>query len=118
MVDREFQTTLDDIRRSRPLHVNYDVMLPVRSLSRQEMLRRIQAPGAYNLDPLHMFYLLKEKMRASDFFYKINKDNDGGVTKNELNLLFQVFCEGLGVFLGGGGEIIVMGLFAGLKAIN
>ncbi|XP_070198567.1 leucine-rich repeat-containing protein 74A-like [Littorina saxatilis] len=89
VVDRDFQTILEEIRTTRPLHVNYDLMLPVKALSRDEMMRRIQAPGAYNLDPLHMFYLLKQKMRASDFFYKINKDNDGGVSRDELNLLFQ-----------------------------
>ena len=95
MVDRDFETILDDIRKTRLLHVNYDVILPVRSTSREEMLRRIQAPGAYNLDPLHMFFLLKEKMRASDFFYKINKDKDGGVSRDELNLLFQVYAISL-----------------------
>ncbi|PVD34390.1 hypothetical protein C0Q70_05662 [Pomacea canaliculata] len=89
VVDRDFQAILDDVRKTRHLQVNYDIILPVKSLSREEMLRRIQAPGAYNLDPLHMFYLLKEKMRASDFFHKINKDNNEGVCREELNLLFQ-----------------------------
>ena len=92
VVDRDFQAILDDIRLTRPFHVNYDLILPVKAVSRDEMLRRIQAPGTYNLDPLHMFFLLKEKMRASDFFYKINKDNDKGVSRDELDLLFQVSC--------------------------
>ena len=37
-----------------------------------------------------MFLLLKHKMRASDFFHKLNKDGDAGVRRDELNMLFQV----------------------------
>lgn len=90
VVDRDFQSILDDIRHTRCLLVNYDLILPVKAVSREEMLKRIQAPGAYNLDPLHMFFLLKEKMRASDFFHKINKDNNEGVSRQELHMLFMV----------------------------
>nr|KAG5706331.1 hypothetical protein BaRGS_026113 [Batillaria attramentaria] len=88
VVDRDFQGILDDINQTRRLHVKYDIILPVKSMSREDMLRRIQTPGAYNLDPLHMFFMLKEKMRASDFFYKINKDNDDSVSPQELHQLF------------------------------
>lgn len=44
----------------------------------------------YNIEPLRMLYLLKERNRAQDFFHKINKDHDEGLTPDELTMLFKV----------------------------
>ena len=89
-MDKEFDTILEEIRHTRNLSVNYDIQLPVKATSRQQMLLRMQEPGPYSMDPLHMFNLLKEKLRASDFFYNINKDKDIFVSRSEIQNLFKV----------------------------
>ncbi|KAH9499563.1 hypothetical protein Btru_078124 [Bulinus truncatus] len=89
VVDKEFVTLLREIQKERFFIVNYEVSLPVKKLSTNEMREMIGLPSAYNVDPLKLLYLLKEKMRVADFFYKINKDNDDGLQKNELYSLFD-----------------------------
>ncbi|KAK3759584.1 hypothetical protein RRG08_020951, partial [Elysia crispata] len=89
VVDKEFVALLEEIQKDRFFIVNYEVSLPVKKISREEMREKIGLPSAYNVDPLRMLYLLKEKMRASDFFYKINKDHDDGLQRDELYSLFD-----------------------------
>ncbi|XP_059152609.1 leucine-rich repeat-containing protein 74B-like [Physella acuta] len=89
VVDKEFVSLLRQIQLERFFIVTYDLSLPVRKLTLDEMREKVGLPSAYNVDPLKMLYLLKEKMRASDFFYKINKDHDKGLQRNELYALFD-----------------------------
>ncbi|XP_046354104.2 leucine-rich repeat-containing protein 74B-like [Haliotis rufescens] len=89
VVDKEFEGVLEKIRKSRYLEVTYEISLPITKKTREEMMKELQKPQAYNIDPLHMLYLLKEKNRARDFFEKINKDKDDGLTRDELFLLFK-----------------------------
>ncbi|CAG5135576.1 unnamed protein product, partial [Candidula unifasciata] len=59
VVDREFVQILEEIQTDRFLLVNYELSLPVKKLSREEMRERIGLPSAFNVDPLRMLYLLK-----------------------------------------------------------
>ena len=52
--------------------------------------RQIEMRSMYNIEPLRMLYLLKERNRAQDFFHKINKDHNDGLTPDELAALFKV----------------------------
>ncbi|KAK6976189.1 leucine-rich repeat-containing protein 74a [Biomphalaria glabrata] len=89
VVDKEFVVLLQEIQKDRFFIVQYELSLPVKKLTTEEMREMVGLPCAYNVDPLKLLYLLKEKMRAADFFYKINKDKDDGLQKNELYNLFE-----------------------------
>ncbi|KAH3829748.1 hypothetical protein DPMN_102976 [Dreissena polymorpha] len=39
--------------------------------------------STYNIEPLLLLYLLKERNREQDFFHKINKDHNEGLTPDE-----------------------------------
>ena len=54
------------------------------------MIREVEMQSNYNVEPLRMLYLLKEKNRAQDFFHKINKDHNDCLTPDELFALFKV----------------------------
>ena len=54
------------------------------------MIREVEMNSNYNVEPLRMLYLLKEKNRAQDFFHKINKDHNDCLTPDELFILFKV----------------------------
>ncbi|KAH3837052.1 hypothetical protein DPMN_110430 [Dreissena polymorpha] len=49
----------------------------------------IELRSTYNIEPLRLLYLLKERNRAHDFFHKINKDHNEGLTPDEVALLFK-----------------------------
>ncbi|KAL4230754.1 hypothetical protein ACF0H5_011129 [Mactra antiquata] len=89
VVDRDFQGILDSIQQERNFHVDYEMSLPVTSRRRDDLMREIETRNSYNIEPLRMLYLLKERNRAQDFFHKINKDHDEGLTPNELTQLFK-----------------------------
>ena len=54
------------------------------------MIEEVEMRNNYNVEPLRMLYLLKEKYRAQDFFHKINKDHNDCLTPDELHALFKV----------------------------
>ncbi|XP_041359295.1 uncharacterized protein LOC121375747 isoform X2 [Gigantopelta aegis] len=89
VVDKEFESLMNDINTSRHLEVTYEISLPIAKKSRDKMLKELELPQSFNIDPLRMLHLLKEKNRAQDFFRKINKDDDDGLTRDELSLLFK-----------------------------
>ena len=70
--------------------MTYEFSLPIARQSKARMQKELELPQSFNIDPLRMLHLLKEKNRAQDFFRKINKDDDDGLTRDELSLLFKV----------------------------
>ena len=90
MVDRDFKGIYESIQEERRFNATYETSLPVSCKSREEMIREVEMQANYNVEPLRMLYLLKEKNRAQDFFHKINKDHDDGLTPDELFALFKV----------------------------
>ncbi|XP_052792042.1 leucine-rich repeat-containing protein 74B-like [Mya arenaria] len=89
VVDKDFQGVLDTIHQGRGFSVEYETSLPVTSRNRNDMLKEIEMRSTYNIEPLRMLYLLKERNRAQDFFHKINKDHNDGLTPDELAALFK-----------------------------
>ncbi|KAL5012624.1 hypothetical protein ScPMuIL_011175 [Solemya velum] len=89
VVDKEFEDILTEINTSRMLFVTFEASLPLTKESQQKMLSEAVMPSVYNVDPLRMLYLLKEKNRAQDFFRKINKDQNDYLTPDELHKLFK-----------------------------
>lgn len=59
MVDQEFISLLEQLQTRQFFVANYQLTLPVKKLSREEMRERIGLPSAFNVDPLRMLYLLK-----------------------------------------------------------
>lgn len=89
VVDHGFPQIVRRIQQHRSLSVKYQRSLPFHV--RPEKLRmEVQAPSVFNMDPLKLLYLLKEKNRAQDFFNKINKDNNDVLTIDEIQALFRV----------------------------
>ncbi|XP_071126590.1 leucine-rich repeat-containing protein 74B-like isoform X2 [Mytilus edulis] len=87
VVDHDFPELLQKIQEHQELKVIFEKALPLRI--RPEKLRmEVQGPAVFNMDPLKLLYLLKEKNRAQDFFNKINKDNNDVVTIDEIQTLF------------------------------
>ncbi|XP_052279316.1 uncharacterized protein LOC127877451 isoform X2 [Dreissena polymorpha] len=89
VVDKAFQGVLDAVRQERNFHVVYETSLPVSCRNRNDMLTEIELRSTYNIEPLRLLYLLKERNRAQDFFHKINKDHNEGLTPDEVALLFK-----------------------------
>lgn len=89
VVDQDFPKIVSNIQREREFKVTFERSLPLHVRS-ERLEMEIQAPSVFNMDPLKLLYLLKEKNRAQDFFNKINKDNDDVVTIDELQTLFRV----------------------------
>ncbi|OPL21390.1 hypothetical protein AM593_04123, partial [Mytilus galloprovincialis] len=78
---------LQKIQEHQELRVIFEKALPLRV--RPDKLRmEVQGPAVFNMDPLKLLYLLKEKNRAQDFFNKINKDNNDVLTIDEIQTLF------------------------------
>ncbi|XP_021363192.1 uncharacterized protein LOC110456659 isoform X2 [Mizuhopecten yessoensis] len=89
VVDKPFVDTLTELRKQRGFEAVYELALPVKSISEDKMRKEIQAPSVFNMDPLKLLYMLKEKNRAQDFFRRINKDNDDSVSPEEIKQLFK-----------------------------
>ncbi|KAL3878651.1 hypothetical protein ACJMK2_030982 [Sinanodonta woodiana] len=89
VVDRDFDGILKSIQSERHFIVTYEMSLPVSGKKRNDLLKDVTTRNAYNIEPLRLLYLLKEKNRAQDFFHKINKDNNDCLTRDELYLLFK-----------------------------
>ena len=90
VVNFEFVELLRNVRRTRDVHVEYEKCLSVPSLDHQTMSDQIRAPWLFNLDPLALLFMLKEKNRAQDFFNKINRDGDSVLSYEEFKDLFKV----------------------------
>lgn len=89
VVDHDFPELLQKIQEHQELKVIFEKALPLRV--RPDKLRmEVQGPAVFNMDPLKLLYLLKEKNRAQDFFNKINKDNNDVLTIDEIQTLFTV----------------------------
>ncbi|XP_069129551.1 leucine-rich repeat-containing protein 74B-like [Argopecten irradians] len=89
VVDKPFVDTLNELKDQRGFEAVYELALPVKSISEDKMRKEIQAPSVFNMDPLKLLYMLKEKNRAQDFFRRINKDNDDSVSPEEIKQLFK-----------------------------
>nr|XP_022317928.1 leucine-rich repeat-containing protein 74A-like [Crassostrea virginica] len=89
VVNFEFVELLRNVRRTRDVHVEYEKCLSVPSLDHQTMSDQIRAPWLFNLDPLALLFMLKEKNRAQDFFNKINRDGDSVLSYEEFKDLFK-----------------------------
>ncbi|XP_033742182.1 leucine-rich repeat-containing protein 74B-like [Pecten maximus] len=89
VVDKPFVDTLTELKDQRGFEAVYELALPVKSISEDKMRKEIQAPSVFNMDPLKLLYMLKEKNRAQDFFRRINKDNDDSVSPEEIKQLFK-----------------------------
>lgn len=90
VVDKPFVEILAELKESRGFEAIYELSLPVKSISEDKMRQEINAPSVFNMDPLKLLYMLKEKNRAQDFFRRINKDNDDSVSPEEIKQLFRV----------------------------
>ena len=90
VVNLEFVELLRNVRRTKDVHVEYEKCLSVPSLDHQTMSDQIRAPWLFNLDPLALLFMLKEKNRAQDFFNKINRDGDSVLSYEEFKDLFKV----------------------------
>lgn len=87
VVDHDFPEILQKIKEHQELKVTFEKALPLRV--RPDKLRtEVQGPAVFNMDPLKLLHLLKEKNRAQDFFNKINKDNNDVLTIDEIQTLF------------------------------
>ncbi|XP_063416268.1 leucine-rich repeat-containing protein 74B-like [Mytilus trossulus] len=87
VVDHDFPEILQKIQEHQELKVIFEKALPLRV--RPDKLRmEVQGSAVFNMDPLKLLYLLKEKNRAQDFFNKINKDNNDVLTIDEIQTLF------------------------------
>ena len=89
VVNEEFLDVVRAVKQTRQIHVEYDICLPVSSIDRQTMSKQVRAPRLFNLDPLNLLFMLKEKNRAQDFFNKINKNGDDVLSYEEFRELFK-----------------------------
>ncbi|XP_064610170.1 leucine-rich repeat-containing protein 74A-like [Liolophura sinensis] len=90
IVDEEFLRILDVIESRRLFRVRFEAALPLNQFKRNSVLREFDKKDeVFTLDPIEMLYMLKEKMRAVDFFLKMDKEKNNLVTKVELHKLFK-----------------------------
>lgn len=90
IVDEDFQSILNEIRETRRFEVKYERCIQRQDEVRDMLLKELEQDCRYNVDPIRLMYILKENMRAQDFFWKINKDHDDGVTRTEMHNMFKV----------------------------
>ncbi|KAH3829769.1 hypothetical protein DPMN_102997 [Dreissena polymorpha] len=90
VVGKAFQGVLDAVRQERNFHVVYEMSLPVSCRYRNDMLKELRS--TYNIEP-RLLYLLKKRNRAQDFFHKINKDHNEGLSPDEVALLFKLLVS-------------------------
>lgn len=94
VVNEEFVELLRNVQQTRDVQVEFEKSLSVPSLDHQTMTNQVRAPWLFNLDPLALLFMLKEKNRAQDFFNKINRDGDNVLSYDEFKELFKVrFCN-------------------------
>eukprot|EP00105_Crassostrea_gigas_P028823 XP_011450591.2 PREDICTED: leucine-rich repeat-containing protein 74B-like [Crassostrea gigas] len=89
VVNEEFVELLRNVQQTRDVQVEFEKSLPVPSLDHQTMTSQVRAPWLFNLDPLALLFMLKEKNRAQDFFNKINRDGDNVLSYDEFKELFK-----------------------------
>nr|XP_011450591.3 leucine-rich repeat-containing protein 74B [Crassostrea gigas] len=89
VVNEEFVELLRNVQQTRDVQVEFEKSLPVPSLDHQTMTNQVRAPWLFNLDPLALLFMLKEKNRAQDFFNKINRDGDNVLSYDEFKELFK-----------------------------
>ncbi|KAJ8298308.1 hypothetical protein KUTeg_024839 [Tegillarca granosa] len=89
VVDKDFESIQKEIQRHRMFTVKFELALPVRKTSLDQLKKEVEAPSVFNVDPLRLLYMLKEKYRAQDFFNKINRDSNEVVSRDELKYLFK-----------------------------
>ncbi|XP_062607124.1 uncharacterized protein LOC134268902, partial [Saccostrea cucullata] len=89
VVNDDFLDIVRNVQRTRHVHVEYDRCLSVPSLDQQTLSEEVRAPWLFNLDPLNLLFMLKEKNRAQDFFNKINRDGDDVLSYQEFRELFK-----------------------------
>lgn len=91
IVDEEFLRILDVIESRRLFRVRFEAALPLNQFKRNSVLREFDKKDeVFTLDPIEMLYMLKEKMRAVDFFLKMDKEKNNLVSKVELHKMFKV----------------------------
>ncbi|XP_048762178.1 leucine-rich repeat-containing protein 74B-like [Ostrea edulis] len=89
VVNEEFVDILRTVKQTRRIHVEYEICLPVSSVDSQTMSKQVRPPRLFNLDPLNLLFMLKEKNRAQDFFNKINRNGDDVLSYEEFRELFK-----------------------------
>ncbi|XP_061182375.1 leucine-rich repeat-containing protein 74B-like [Saccostrea echinata] len=89
VVNDDFLDIVRSVQKTRHVHVEYERCLSVPSLDQQTMSEEVRAPWLFNLDPLNLLFMLKEKNRAQDFFNKINRDGDDVLSYQEFRELFK-----------------------------
>ncbi|XP_076446336.1 uncharacterized protein LOC143283845 [Babylonia areolata] len=85
VVDKDFDGELRQIQDQRLFIVRYDT-----SLSRQRRESRVDPSNIYNIDPMRILFFMKEHLRTIDLFLKIDTNNDGLLSREEMKYAFEL----------------------------
>lgn len=86
VVDKEFESVLEKIREKRLFTVRYDTSLPVN----KGAAVKVDPKNVFNIDPIRILYFMKEHLRTIDLFLKFDKDSNNCLTRDEMQLAFEV----------------------------
>lgn len=85
-MDKEFEQVLEKIRKKKPFVVRYDESLPVN----KGAVSKVDSKNVFNIDPIRILYFMKEHLRTIDLFLKFDKDSNNFLTRDEMQLAFEV----------------------------
>lgn len=86
VVGKEFESVLEKIREKRLFTVRYDTSLPVN----KGAAVKVDPKNVFNIDPIRILYFMKEHLRTIDLFLKFDKDSNNCLTRDEMQLAFEV----------------------------
>ncbi|KAL8617171.1 hypothetical protein ACOMHN_014341 [Nucella lapillus] len=86
VVDREFKPLLNQIQSQKLFFARYDASLPLQR--RKES--RVDPGNIYNIDPMRILFFMKEHLRTLDLFLKIDTNNDGLLSREEMKYAFEL----------------------------
>ncbi|KAL5012126.1 hypothetical protein ScPMuIL_010677 [Solemya velum] len=87
IVDKEFESILEKIRKTRELTVVYDKALP---LDKSDILEAVAKKNVFNIDPVKILYFLKEHLRTIDLFLRFDRDRSNMITRDEMHHVFEI----------------------------
>ncbi|XP_070198584.1 leucine-rich repeat-containing protein 74B-like [Littorina saxatilis] len=87
VVDNDFFKVLEEIQANRMFYVRFDSSLPFQ-LTRRES--KVDPNNIYNIDPMRILFFMKEHLRTIDLFLKIDHNNDGLVSRDEMKYAFEL----------------------------
>nr|KAG5711604.1 hypothetical protein BaRGS_016786 [Batillaria attramentaria] len=86
VVDKDFEGVLQKIQEERLFFVRYDTSLPLQKRRKSS----VDPKNVYNIDPLRILFFIKEHLRTIDLFLKIDQNNDGLLTRDEMKYAFEL----------------------------